>query len=93
MTTRARVLNARMSELIRRSAERSSGPVRGGMFNRLVPARLRVAAGLSPMESTATNPTRTPSRSTVTGLRAWARFCPAPTISIVDLEKRDKVCA
>ena len=34
-----------MSEVIRRSADRSSGPVRGGMFSRLVPAFVRVAAG------------------------------------------------
>ena len=54
--------------------ERFSGPVRGGMFNRLVPGRVRVAAGVSPMESTAMKPTRTPSRSMITGRRAAPDF-------------------
>jgi len=61
-TTSTRLLSARTSEVIRRSWVRFNGPVRGGMFSRLVPARLRVAEGVSPMESTAMKPTRTPYR-------------------------------
>ena len=90
-TASTRLSSARISEVIRWRCERFSGPVRGGMFNRLVgPAW--VAAGVSPMESTAMKPTRTPSRSMITGRRAAAKFRPAPTVWIWPESKRARVC-
>ncbi len=78
-TTSTVRFSARMSAVIRARARRSSGPVRGGMFSRLVPARRLVADGDSPIESVASRPMRTPSRVRTTGFRASARLRPAPT--------------
>ena len=47
---------------------------------------------VSPMESTAMKPTRTPSRSMITGRRAAAKFRPAPTVWIWPESKRARVC-
>ncbi len=77
-TVSTRRSSAAMSALIRRSWARFSVPVRGGMFNRWVPGRDRRRGGVSPIESTARKPTRTPSRSTTTGRRASSRVRPAP---------------
>ena len=91
-TVSTRRLSARMSALIRRSWDRFSGPVRGGMLSRFVPGRVPVAAGVSPIESTAINPTRTPSRSMITGRRAASSVRPAPTVARLVVANLVRVC-
>ena len=73
-------------------SETLSGPVRGRIRTRRAPARVAVAAGVSPIASNATIPNRTPFRTTTTGRAAAARSVPAPTPAKPPASTRRRVC-